>query len=52
MRLIGAYKSDKLKINQHASPLGISKQENIILYDNWSLGKLDSIQKRIKAVLG
>lgn len=44
---------NRLKIsNQYTSPLGISKQENIQSHDNWSFGKLENIQKRIKAVLG
>ncbi len=45
-------RGERLKINEYASPLGISKQGNLAAQDNWSIGKLDSIQKRIKAVLG
>lgn len=45
-------KAERLKINEYTSPLGISKQANLAAQDNWSIGKLDNIQKRIKAVLG
>lgn len=51
LKLMNAYRDNKLKINQYASPLCISKQDNLQSQD-WSINKLDSIQKRIKAVLG
>jgi hypothetical protein len=50
-KLMTNYRDNKLKINQYSSPLN-TKNDNIPAGQDWSIGKLDSIQKRIKAVLG
>jgi hypothetical protein len=48
---MNGFRENKLKINQYTTPLGISKNENLPGNDQWSIGKLDNIQQRIKNVL-